>query len=154
MTLGDGDASGRAAESVASEPRLLSQLDPEFVLRLSGYATEEKPLYRGDLFDELESRIPKDPQVKVRFYIGEVYPRGRTAWHYHNALLYTVVIQGTITIEFQDRSVTYRPGDVFAEPMGVVHRGYNASDEIPMVGIAQSITSPHLDHTVSVKDPW
>jgi mannose-6-phosphate isomerase-like protein (cupin superfamily) len=66
--------------------------------------------------------------------------QGEFVWHKHDDTddLF-LVLQGELTIELRDRSVTLRAGDLFVVPKGVEHRPV-AKDEVHMLLIEQSGT--------------
>lgn len=66
--------------------------------------------------------------------------QGEFVWHKHDETddLF-LVLQGELTIELRDRSVTLRAGDLFVVPKGVEHRPI-ARNEVHMLLIEQSGT--------------
>ena len=66
--------------------------------------------------------------------------QGEFVWHKHDDTddLF-LVLQGELTIELRDRSVTLRPGELFVVPRGVEHRPV-ARDEVHMLLIESSGT--------------
>jgi mannose-6-phosphate isomerase-like protein (cupin superfamily) len=66
--------------------------------------------------------------------------QGEFVWHKHDDTddLF-LVLQGELTIELRDRSVTLRAGDLFVVPKGVEHRPV-AKDEVHMLLIESSGT--------------
>ena len=66
--------------------------------------------------------------------------QGEFVWHKHDDTDDLVlVLQGELTIELRDRSVTLRAGDLFVVPKGVEHRPV-AKDEVHMLLIESSGT--------------
>jgi len=66
--------------------------------------------------------------------------QGEFTWHKHDEtddLFF--VLQGELTIELRDRSVTLRPGELFVVPKGVEHRPV-AREEVHMLLIESSGT--------------
>jgi mannose-6-phosphate isomerase-like protein (cupin superfamily) len=66
--------------------------------------------------------------------------QGEFVWHKHDETddLF-LVLQGELTIELRDRSVTLRPGELFVVPKGVEHRPV-AKEEVHMLLIETSGT--------------
>ena len=66
--------------------------------------------------------------------------QGEFVWHKHDDTddLF-LVLQGELTIELRDRSVTLQPGELFVVPKGVEHRPI-AKDEVHMLLIESSGT--------------
>ena len=66
--------------------------------------------------------------------------QGEFVWHKHDDTddLF-LVLQGELTIELRDRSVTLHPGELFVVPKGVEHRPI-AKDEVHMLLIESSGT--------------
>ena len=66
--------------------------------------------------------------------------QGEFVWHKHDETddLF-LVLQGELTIELRDRSVTLRAGDLFVVPKGVEHRPV-AKEEVHMLLIESSGT--------------
>jgi mannose-6-phosphate isomerase-like protein (cupin superfamily) len=66
--------------------------------------------------------------------------RGEFVWHKHDDTddLF-LVLQGELTIELRDRSVTLGPGELFVVPRGVEHRPV-ATEEVHMLLIEKSGT--------------
>ncbi len=57
-----------------------------------------------------------------------IAPEGTTGWHYHDAQIYALVRQGTLTHPGADcKPVVYRAGEIIEEPAGKVntHEGTN-----------------------------
>jgi mannose-6-phosphate isomerase-like protein (cupin superfamily) len=66
--------------------------------------------------------------------------QGEFIWHKHDETddLF-LVLQGELTLELRDRSVTLRPGQLFVVPKGVEHRPV-AKEEVHMLLIESSGT--------------
>ena len=66
--------------------------------------------------------------------------QGEFVWHKHDDTddLF-LVLQGELTIELRDRSVTLHPGELFVVPKGIEHRPI-AKDEVHMLLIESSGT--------------
>jgi quercetin dioxygenase-like cupin family protein len=105
-------------------------------------------------FNELYELLPKDPTVRVGIYTSEIAPQGETSWHLHNGAGFFLVLQGRVTIEFQDHTVEYRAGDAYAEPIGLIHRAINPETDIPFVCVGFVVTPKDREHVVNIKVPW
>jgi quercetin dioxygenase-like cupin family protein len=126
----------------------------ELRLRLGGYLQPNEELHRNVLFEQLVASIPKDPQVAVLIYNGEIAPGGYTNWHCHNGPTFFVALQGIFEAHFDDGTVlTAKAGDVYSEPIGRFHRGHNPHREVPFLCIAFCLTSPDLPHVTNREMP-
>lgn len=57
-------------------------------------------------------------------------PGDETGPHYHEAPLYALVLEGTLTVDYGENGArTYREGDALMEAQEIVHNGMNTSDE-------------------------
>jgi len=116
-------------------------------LQVTGLLPQDGSHVRQVLFDEIEARLPRDPEARVNIQLSELNP-GRTAsWHVHNGVVYFVVLRGTVSLQYEGRSQHYSAGDVYTEPIGVVHRAINPHPEIPAALIGFWVTAgdrPHL----------
>jgi quercetin dioxygenase-like cupin family protein len=101
-------------------------------------------------FEQLYDLLPKDPTVRVGIYTSEIAPRGATAWHLHNGAAFFLVLQGRVTIEFQDHTRQYQAGDAYAEPIGVLHRALNPEPEIPFLCVGFVVTPKDREHVVNL----
>ena len=110
-------------------------------LRLSGYTHPGQQLFRNVLFDQLYEFLPKDPKAKVQIYNAEIAPGGYTNWHRHNGTTFFIALQGTFEAHASDGVlIRASAGDVYSEPAGKVHRGYNPHSELPYLCIGVAIT--------------
>jgi len=124
-------------------------------LQLSGYVNPGQGLHRNVLFDRLCASLPKDPQVRVQIYNAEIAPRGYTNWHCHNGATFFVALQGLFEAEFQEGIlIRAKAGDVYSEPPGKFHRGYNPHPELPYLCIGICLTPPDREHVTNVEKPW
>ena len=126
-------------------------VDPEsLALQITGLLPEGGSHVRQVLFDQVEGRLPRDPESRINIQLSELNA-GRTAtWHIHNGVVYFVVLRGLITLQYEGRSEHYSAGDVYTEPVGVVHRALNPHPEIPaaLVGFwATAADRPHITET-------
>src|ERR1700757_2666633 len=57
----------------------------------------------------------------------EILPGADVGWHEHPNIGYVYVIEGTLTIEFENRARReFAPGMIFVEALGTRHHGMNA----------------------------
>jgi quercetin dioxygenase-like cupin family protein len=126
-------------------------VDPEtLALRVTGLLPEDGSHVRQVLYEEIESRLPKDTDARINIQLSELNP-GRTAtWHIHNGIVYFVLLRGLISLQYEGRIEHYTAGDVYTEPVGVVHRAVNPHPEIPaaLVGFwVTAVDRPHITET-------
>lgn len=77
--------------------------------------------------------VPKGAHVEVRQI--KIEPGGTTGWHYHDADIYALVRQGTLTRPYANcKPVVYKTGDIIVEPGGKsnVHEGTNLG-KVPVI---------------------
>lgn len=101
-------------------------------IALGDILADNEELARIIFHDGETTHFPKDPQVQVQVYTGELAPGGKTPWHVHNGSALFLVTHGWCHVERRDTGeiMEYGPGDVFYEPVGKVHRGINPTREI------------------------
>ncbi|HJR86849.1 MAG TPA: cupin domain-containing protein [Acidimicrobiia bacterium] len=126
-------------------------VDPEsLALRITGLLPEGADHVRQVLLDEIDTRLPRDPESRINIQLSELNP-GRTAsWHIHNGVVYFVLLRGLITLQYEGRSEHYSAGDVYTEPIGVVHRALNPHPEIPASLVGFWVTAadrPHISES-------
>jgi quercetin dioxygenase-like cupin family protein len=122
-------------------------------LRTVGLLTDDQPHIRQTLFDEIESRLPRDPEARINVQLSELNP-GRTAsWHVHNGVVYFVVIRGLVSLQYEGRTEHYSAGDVYTEPVGVVHRAFNPHSGIPASLIGFWVTASDRPHITEAGEP-
>ena len=122
---------------------------------LPGRLIGDEPFVRHTIFEELVGTIPKDAQVRAIFAQGEMAAEGAVEWHIHNGPLFALVLQGELILQFSSENevyeeIYYKAGDVFVEPVGVVHRAYNPNPDVTMLSVGLQLTSPDRDHMVTV----
>ncbi len=129
-------------------------VDPEILaLQVTGLLPEDGSHVRQVLFDEIEARLPRDPESRVNIQLSELNP-GRTAsWHVHNGIVYFAILRGLVTLQYEGRSEHYSAGDVYTEPLGVVHRAFNPHAEIPASLIGFWVTAADRPHVTEVGAP-
>lgn len=122
-------------------------------LKTIGLLAADQPHIRQTLFDELETRLPRDAEARVNIQLSELNP-GRTAsWHTHNGVVYFLVLRGLVSLQYEGRTEHYSAGDVYTEPIGVVHRAFNPHDQIPASFVGFWITSADRPHVTEVGPP-
>ena len=122
-------------------------------LQVIGLLTEGQPHIRQALYDEIETRLPRDASARVNIQLSELNP-GRTAsWHTHNGVVFFVVLRGLVSLQYEGRTEHYSAGDVYTEPIGVVHRALNPHSEIPASFIGFWVTAADRPHVTEVGDP-
>lgn len=127
-----------------------SPIPDDLQLKLTGIATEKKRFLRVQLFNELISTIPKDQESRLLVYHAELWPGSDVPWHIHNGPLLIMLVQGDSILQFENEEFYYKAGDVFVEPVGVVHRAYSPHPDVPMVGIGFQITPPDRPPIVNI----
>jgi quercetin dioxygenase-like cupin family protein len=109
------------------------------------------PHVRRVLYEAPYDLLPRDPSVTITVYIGIHNPQSYTAWHYHNGSSFFAVLQGRIEVEFADEVRKFSAGDVYAEPIGVVHRAHNPDPEVKFVCVGFNATPPGLELVTTVE---
>lgn len=124
---------------------------PGLAMQLTGLVPEGQLMVRSDVFSGLTSSLPRDPDAKVWVYTFELLPGGYTMPHAHNGATFFLLMQGEFEAHFDDGHVfRAKAGDLYSEPIGKVHRGYNPHPEIPAAGVSFNFTSPDRDHITTV----
>lgn len=108
---------------------------------------------RKVLYEAPYGLLPRDPSVTINVYLGVHGPLSRTAWHFHNGSSFFAVLQGRIEVEFPDETRSYSAGDVYAEPIGKVHRAYNPDPELNFVCVGFNATPPDRELVTTVSAP-
>lgn len=123
-------------------------------MQLDGYLKPGQSLQRNMLFDALYEFIPKDPKAHVQIYNYEIAPGGFTNWHIHTGATFYLTLQGLFEGHFEEGVlIRGKPGEVYSEPIGKVHRGHNPHAEVPLLGIGVALTSPGIDAIINVESP-
>jgi quercetin dioxygenase-like cupin family protein len=130
------------------------RVDPEtLTLHLTGLLPPDGSHIRQTLFDAVEARLPRDPEARVNIQLSELAP-GRTAsWHVHNGIVYFVLLQGIVTLQYEGRSEHFSAGDVYTEPIGVAHRAFNPHPEIAASLVGFWVTAADRPHVTEVGEP-
>lgn len=123
-------------------------------MKLDGYLKPGQSLHRNMLFDALYDFIPKDPQAQIQVYNYEIAPGAFTNWHIHTGATFYLTLQGQFEGHFEEGVlIRGKPGEVYSEPIGKVHRGHNPHGEVILQGIGIAITSPHIAPIINVEPP-
>ena len=126
-------------------------VDPDsLALQLTGLLPEGGNHVRQVLLDQIETRLPRDPETRVNIQLSELNPGKTASWHIHNGVVYFVLLRGLITLQYEGRSEHYSAGDVYTEPIGVVHRASNPHPDIPASLVGFWVTAadrPHISET-------
>ena len=65
----------------------------------------------------------------IRALVITMEPGEKTGWHQHHAPLFAYMLEGEITVIYEDLGKKiYREGDALLEAMNVTHRGENTGD--------------------------
>lgn len=133
-----------------TEPRV----DPDtLALQVTGLLPPDGSHIRETLLDAVEARLPRDPEARVNVQLSELAP-GRTAsWHVHNGIVYFVLLRGIITLQYEGRSEHFSAGEVYTEPIGVVHRALNPHPDIPASLIGFWVTASDRPHITEAGEP-
>ena len=123
-------------------------------IRLADLLHKDERFARLVYFEELYSGLPKDPQVLVQVYVGEVAPGSDTGWHAHTGAGLFIMTHGTAHVQARDTKVIseYKKGDVFFEPVAVVHRGINPDPKRSYGAIGIRFTSPGIPTDIYIDD--
>jgi mannose-6-phosphate isomerase-like protein (cupin superfamily) len=81
-------------------------------------------------------------------YVKLAKVKGEFVWHSHaeeDELF--VVVEGTLMIDFRDKTVTVKPGEILIVPKGVEHRPWTNGEEVKLMLIEPKSTK----HTGEVK---
>lgn len=117
---------------------------------LAGLVPEGGAHIRQVLFDEIERRLPRDSEARVNIQLSELNPDRTASWHIHNGVVYFVVLRGAVTLQYEGSSEHYSAGDVYTEPIGVVHRALNPHAEIAAAFVGFWVTAADRPHVTEV----
>src|SRR6185437_4133855 len=123
-------------------------------MQLDGYLQPGQTLHRNMLFDALYEQLPRDPKAHVQVYNYEISPGGFTNWHIHTGATFYLTLQGLFEGHFEEGVlIRGKPGEVYSEPIGKIHRGHNPHTEVTLLGIGVAITSPGIEGIINVEPP-
>jgi quercetin dioxygenase-like cupin family protein len=131
------------------EPHVAQQMLP-----LTGFVAPGHQHSQRVLYDQLYGLLPRDPTVRVQMYTSELLPGGCTDWHVHNGPAFFLVLQGRLTVEFQEGVRHYTVGDTYVEPIGVVHRAHNPDSTTSFICVGFTLTPPDREPVINIKQPW
>jgi quercetin dioxygenase-like cupin family protein len=129
-------------------------VDPAtLALQITGLVPEAGSHVRQVLHDEIEARLPRDPESRINIQLSELNPGKTASWHIHNGVVYFVLLRGIITLQYEGRSEHYSTGDVYTEPIGVVHRALNPHPHIPASLVGFWVTAADRPHVSETGEP-
>jgi hypothetical protein len=91
------------------------------LLKLTGLVPPGERHHREFRYDEIERRLPRDPEARVNVNLSELMPG--------------------------------QAGDVYTEPIGVVHRARNPYHDIPAAFVGFWMTAAGRPHLAPVGEP-
>ncbi len=134
----------------------------DLIMELQGQLKAGEKFVRIPHFDEVITNFPRDTEVRTVVYQSELAPSIAVPWHVHNGLIFALIVQGEIHLQFaptpgvsdgsdgaEPKVYRYGAGDVFVEPVGALHRAYNPNADVPMVSLAFQVTPADRDHIVN-----
>jgi quercetin dioxygenase-like cupin family protein len=64
-----------------------------------------------------------------------VPPRTELSWHTHPMISAVYLVSGTLSLKSKDsgRSISFKPGDVFADTVDILHRGFTEDTAVEMI---------------------
>jgi quercetin dioxygenase-like cupin family protein len=129
-------------------------VDPaDLSLKLTGLVPDGGAHIRQVLLDEMETRLPRDPEARINIQLSELAPGRNASWHVHNGIVYFVILRGIVTLEYEGRSEHHSAGDVYTEPIGLVHRARNPHSDIAAALIGFWVTAADRPHVTEVGEP-
>ena len=129
------------------------QAPRDLVLQLTGLVPAGAAHVRRVIYDEVETRLPRDPEARVNVQLSELNPGQTASWHVHNGVVFFLVTRGLVTLQYEGRSEHYRAGEVYTEPVGVVHRAYNPHPTLPASFVGFWVTPSDRPHVTEVGSP-
>jgi mannose-6-phosphate isomerase-like protein (cupin superfamily) len=85
-----------------------------------------------------------DQYIKVAKVIGDL------AWHKHDAEdEMFLVLEGTLSIDYEDHTVVLEPGDFHVVPKGKIHNPH--CEEECLIALIETITTKHTGEIVTEK---
>ena len=119
-------------------------------MKITGNLAPDQKFLRMPILDELTGVMPKNPNVQLLVFHGEVRSGGDIPWHVHLGPIITVVLQGEMIFQLEDKAFHYKANDVFIEPVGVVHRAYNPNPDVTLAAMCIQLTPEGHDHIINV----
>jgi quercetin dioxygenase-like cupin family protein len=133
-----------------SEPRIDRET---LTLQVTGLLAPDGSHIRQTLLDTVETRLPRDPEARVNVQLSELAPGQTASWHVHNGIVYFVLLRGIVTLQYEGRSEHYTAGDVYTEPIGVVHRAFNPHPDSAASLVGFWVTAADRPHITEVGEP-
>ena len=129
-------------------------VDPDTLeLQITGLVPGGGNHVRQVLFDEVEGRLPRDPESRINVQLSELNPGQTASWHIHNGVVYFVLLRGIITLQYEGVSAHYSAGEVYTEPIGVVHRAFNPHPDTPASLVGFWVTAADRPHISATGEP-
>jgi quercetin dioxygenase-like cupin family protein len=129
-------------------------VDPKtLALEIAGIVPKGGNHVRQVLCDQIETRLPRDPESRVNIQLSELNPERTASWHIHNGVVYFAVLRGLVTLQYEGLTEHYSAGDVYTEPIGVVHRALNPHPDIPASLIGFWVTAADRPHISEIGEP-
>jgi quercetin dioxygenase-like cupin family protein len=129
-------------------------IDPAtLALQTTGLVPAGGSHIRQVLFDQIETRLPRDPESRINIQLSELNPGKTASWHSHNGVVYFVLLRGIITLQYEGTTDHYSAGDVYTEPIGVVHRALNPHSHIPASLVGFWVTAGDRPHIAETGEP-
>lgn len=119
-----------------------------------GWLADDQKVGRKVFYSEIFDSLPKEPTARFTVYTAEVRPGEHLGWHIHNGVSMHFVIEGELVVEFQDHNEHYTKGDVFFEPIGAIHRGFNKHPTEIFRCVSILLTPPDRAEITPIKQPW
>jgi len=139
--------------SHAAQLEAQAAADDSLRLRLTSLVPPGGRHLRQVLFDQIERRLPRDPEARVNVNLSELAPGQAADWHVHNGPVWFLVVQSIVSLEYQDHVEHHRSGEVYTEPIGVVHRARNPHDELAAAFVGFWVTAADRPHLAAVAEP-
>ena len=104
--------------------------------RVASQPLAENPGFKGAMTvtgQQIQYPVTDSPEIIAR--ISDFAPGQETGWHKHPVPTYTQVIEGTLTIDFEDGSAMEFPaGSGLLDVLNTWHNGRNAGD-VPLKAV-------------------
>ena len=95
------------------------------VVGVRGLGAQSPPIKRTDL---VKAELAAMDSPVAYLWVADLAPSASTGKHSHPTPRFVYVLEGSVTVEMEGQPpTTYRAGDAFQEPPGVVHNFRNAS---------------------------
>ncbi len=112
-----------------------------------GTAKPDPPLVR-----EIVQGMPRGQKQEVRVLTATLKPGDKTPFHTHRFPVTVYVLEGTFTLELEDRgTVTVKAGQAMVEPPNVKMTGYNRSSAKPTRVVIFYVSDPDTPFLDPVK---